>query len=463
MNSKKTKLTIWAVISQIRLKVILFSLIGFAAFAAFIGIEVTSQSGFCNSCHIMNDYYASWEKSTHSDVECLKCHLQPGFTNYLVGKINGLAQSVDCMVGRVGTQAEATVFDVSCLRSACHSVDQLLEEEILFGSVKFTHKGHIQETFDGIDVSCSTCHSHYQGDEHFSVQKEICFSCHFIKIDQGAPGIVKSQCLDCHNIPEKVIERGLVKVDHQEFASYEASCEDSCHKRQVEHVSNVSDTSCLQCHSFGRSPDDTSEHLHASHTEKEKVECFACHGKVVHGPDKTSSIATMINCENCHSDTHGAQATIFSADQKITHDQENEKLLSPMFMTHVECTGCHIESTSSETGALNSLGAVARAVPRACDTCHESGTGQRYIPFWQKNIKNLYQQVLEKTDSLERKLTLLNGSEGIGEYADPMGEVRSILESVRSDGSWGVHNLKYTEAILLKAKKILSDIESGKK
>ena len=145
MNSlKKPKVTIWKLLTQMRLTVILGSLIGFVAFASFIGIEVTSQSGFCDSCHIMNDYYASWERSTHNEVECLKCHLQPGFTNYMVGKINGLAQTVDCLVGRVGTKAEATVFDVSCLRSECHSVDKLLDEDIVFGNVKFTHKGHIQ-------------------------------------------------------------------------------------------------------------------------------------------------------------------------------------------------------------------------------------------------------------------------------------------------------------------------------
>ncbi|MHC5142633.1 MAG: NapC/NirT family cytochrome c, partial [Planctomycetota bacterium] len=217
-------------------------LIALMAFFSAVAMTVTSQTGFCNSCHIMNDYYASWETSTHSEVSCLSCHLQPGFGGYIKGKINGLAQAVDCMVGRVGTKAEATVLDVSCLRSACHSVEHLLEKDLLFENVKFTHKGHIQQTVDGINVSCGTCHNHYQGKEHFSVQKEICFSCHFIKSEQGAPGIVKSQCLDCHNIPEKVIERGQVKVDHQEFASYNANCEDSCHKRQIEHVSQVSDT-----------------------------------------------------------------------------------------------------------------------------------------------------------------------------------------------------------------------------
>jgi hypothetical protein len=451
--SKKKKVTIWAFLSQLRLTTVAFLLIVIVAFASFVGIEVTSQSGFCNSCHIMNDYYASWERSTHSEVECLKCHLQPGLTNYLIGKINGLAQSVDCMVGRVGTKAEATVFDVSCLRSTCHSIDGLLEKEILYDNVKFTHKGHIQETFDGIRVTCSTCHSHIGGDEHFSVNPEICYSCHFIKSAQDSPGLVQSQCLDCHDVPEKVIQRGLVKVNHLEFVSYNASCEDSCHKRQIEHVSDVSDESCLQCHTHGMSAEDTAEHLHAAHTEDEKVECFSCHGKVRHGPDQATSFANMIDCQNCHSGTHGIQQTIFTADQPVSHIQNNEKVLSPMFLTHVECRGCHIEKTSS--GTLDSLGTVARATPEVCDNCHEAGTGQRYVPFWQKRIKELYADAQKKLRQKESDLQPSLSADA----QKQIDRAKELLASIEADGSWGVHNLKYTEALLRQVNESVNQIE----
>jgi nitrate/TMAO reductase-like tetraheme cytochrome c subunit len=449
---KKVKKAIRRIIGRLSVIKVIILLIAVVAFFSAIAMTVTSQTGFCNSCHIMNDYYASWEKSSHHDVSCLSCHLQPGFGGYIKGKINGLAQAVDCAVGRVGTKAEATVLDQSCLRSACHSTEALLEKDLLFEGVKFTHKGHIQETMDGINVTCGTCHNHYQGDEHFSVEKEICFSCHFIKSDKGGSGIVKSECLDCHNVPQKVIERGLVKVDHQEFVSYKASCEDSCHKRQVEHVSEVSDMICVNCHSFGMDEGLTSEELHAYHTGHEKVECLSCHGNVIHGPDKASSVASMIDCQNCHSDTHGIQQTIFTADHSPVHTQSNEKILSPMFLTHVECTGCHIETTTSAGHTLNSLGTVARAVPEACDNCHEPGTGDRYIPFWQKRIKELHAQahvrIRQKEDS---SLTANAGKE--------IAKAKEILDSIEADGSWGVHNLKYTEALLRQVNEIINQAE----
>lgn len=458
---KKTKQVVRTVLGRLSLVKVIFLLVGIVVFFSAVAMTVTSQTGFCNSCHIMNDYYASWERSSHSEVSCLSCHLQPGFTGYIKGKINGLAQAVDCMVGRVGTKAEATVMDISCLRSTCHSTQELLGKKNSFDSVTFTHEGHINHQYDGINVTCGTCHNHTHGDEHFSVNREVCYTCHFVRSDSESSGLVQSQCLDCHTVPKEVITRGQVTIDHQSFLTYNVNCQTSCHKRQIEHVSNVSDTACFDCHTFGMTDEETTEQLHAYHTGDEKVECFACHGKVTHGPDETSSVATMISCENCHSNTHAVQKTIFTADQEETHGQVvNEKVLSPMFLTHVECTGCHVEQDTMQSGTLSSMGTVARAIPQACDSCHEPGTGQRYIPFWQKNIKGLYQQVLEQADQLESKIGLFD-AKAQKTAAEKLSRARSILESVKADGSWGVHNLKYTESLLLEAKETLREIESG--
>ncbi|MBC8378144.1 MAG: NapC/NirT family cytochrome c [Planctomycetes bacterium] len=455
---KKTKQTIRTILGRLSLIKVMFLLIAIVAFFSAVAMTVSSQTGFCNSCHIMNDYYASWEKSTHQEISCLSCHLQPGFTGYIRGKINGLAQAVDCMVGRVGTKAEATVLDMSCLRSACHNEQELLEDKVSFGTVKFTHKGHVGERYDGVNITCGTCHNHTDGQEHFSVDKDVCYTCHFVRSDENGDAVAESQCLDCHDLPSGVIDRGLVTIDHQDFVSYDVNCENSCHKRQIEHVSQVSKLSCLHCHTFSMSGEETSEQLHDYHTSGEKVECFECHGKVDHGSDQTSSVATMISCENCHSDTHAVQQTIFSADQQPHEQGMNEKVLSPMFLTHVECTGCHVERKPSEKGVLNSVGTVARATPQSCDNCHEPGTGLRYIPFWQSNIKELYGQILKQADALESRISLLSDKDK-SVYADKINQARAILESVKADGSWGVHNLKYTESLLLKAKERLNKVE----
>jgi nitrate/TMAO reductase-like tetraheme cytochrome c subunit len=446
---------------------ILVVLAGFGVLT-FTAVEVTGQPGFCNSCHNMEPYYDSWVKSGHAEVNCLDCHLQPGFTGYVKGKINGLAQAVDCMVGRIGTKPNATVLDASCLRSECHDTGALTTEIRDCNGVRFPHEKHVGKVVSGIKIACATCHNHFEGDEHFRVDRNACFTCHFLGGDQAGDPLVRTGCQSCHEVPKEVIRRGLVKIDHSEFVSYQASCEQSCHKREIRHVSQVEETVCLDCHSFRKAADANSVQLHASHTDGEKVECFACHGNVPHGQTRVESLSAMMDCRSCHSDTHQVQRTIYrgpetqstafgSPDaQHPIQSNGTDRVLSPMFLTHVECTDCHIERSEKTSGTLDSFGAVARAVPAACDRCHEPGTGQKYVPFWQQKIKALYEQVdkrVKEAEDLAAADTDATRAQDLGRRA---GQARSLLDSIRYDGSWGVHNFKYTEALLLEASRIVS-------
>jgi hypothetical protein len=131
----------------------------------------------------------------------------------------------------------------------------------------------------------------------------------------------------------------------------------------------------------------------------------------------------------------------------------------------VECTGCHIERTAKAPGTLDSFGTAARATPAACDKCHEAGTGRKYVPFWQEHIKTLYAQVEQRVKEAETlALARRNespaqefegGPSALGNPDARVRQARSILDSIRYDGSWGVHNFKYTEALLLEADKMI--------
>ncbi len=430
-------------------------LIGACAFSV-TAIEATGQPGFCNSCHIMNPYYDSWTHSSHADVKCLECHLQPGFAGLIKGKINGLAQAIDCAVGRVGTKPNATIKDASCLRSQCHSTSELTAKPIDCNGVRFAHEKHLDKVVDGIKITCGTCHSHFEGNEHFSVDRNACFVCHFVDAGGSADRAVKTNCQGCHKVPDQVIRRGFVKIDHSEFVSYKASCEESCHKREIRPVREVEGTVCLNCHDFGKPADANSLELHTSHTNGEKVQCFACHGKVPHGQTRVESVSAMMDCQSCHSDTHQVQRTIYSTEHPM-QPEKTDRVLSPMFMTHVECTGCHVERAAKASGMLDSFGTVARAVPAACDKCHEAGTGQKYVPFWQDRIKKLYEQVERRVKEAEALAVARAGEEKSRDFSLRVQEARSILDSIRYDGSWGVHNFKYTEALLLEADKMVSN------
>ena len=43
------------------------------------------------------------------------------------------------------------------------------------------------------------------------------------------------------------------------------------------------------------------------------------------------------------------------------------------------------------------------------------------------------------------------------EMVDKSKKARTLLDAVASDGSWGVHNLKYTEMMLLRANQLINE------
>ncbi len=169
-------------------------------------------------------------------------------------------------------------------------------------------------------------------------------------------------------------------------------------------------------------------------------------------------VSAMIDCMNCHSDTHNVQFNTYTAEQYQEHGK-TDIILSPMFLTHVECSGCHIDRQSTKTDGIGSIGTVAKAVPRACDKCHQAGSGQQYISFWQRQTKQLHKQVSDKLEKLKDVARFETNEARAAKLKDKIKEAQAIIRSVESDGSWGVHNFKYTEAMLLNAKKIITDAQ----
>jgi hypothetical protein len=95
-------------------------------------------------------------------------------------------------------------------------------------------------------------------------------------------------------------------------------------------------------------------------------------------------------------------------------------------------------------------------VPAACDSCHEEGTGEKYVPFWQGRIKALYDRVGQKVQAFEALAEARADATQAAALRGRAQQARSILDSIAADGSWGVHNFKYTETLLLEAEKKVS-------
>jgi len=456
-----------------------------------VSVELTSTSTFCNSCHIMNSYHDSWAVSKHKDVECIQCHIPPGVTNLVSAKLNGLGQAVDDILERTGTQPSANVSDASCTREGCHDVATVLALPKLEKPFFFVHSKHIGREYQGIKIHCTTCHSHIKGDKHFEVNTGVCVTCHLLKTAPGAApaqlaagalpaplqtadqkiaapqppaaampaiptaptvasepaGTPVTRCRECHQPPaEPVMYRGM-KVVHAEYVSYGAACE-SCHRGVTAAPGPMSDDRCLGCHDFGRERIKSVTQLHEEHSGgQHKVECFACHGLIRHGPSAQTMRLDQIDCRACHLGQHQVQQQTYryTGPASDAHQQPaDSQAVTPMFMAHVDCTGCHTQSRAvTDKRAAGATVAVASA--KACDACHKPGLGDQMIPLWQKNTRTLY-------DAVERMLP-----DAAKPLASPRAEqliqdARQLLTLVRLDGSWGVHNPTYTQKLIEQAR-----------
>lgn len=384
--------------SNVKKAVILLIIIILASSGGLI--TVTEQTWFCNSCHIMNPYYASWQASEHSEVNCLECHIEPGFAGFVRAKLNGLAQAVDYSLGRNSTKPNALVGDASCLRNGCHTTESLSAEPITFidDQYKFSHQGHIGATLSGWPVLCTTCHSHFEGEEHFKVSTQVCFICHFSKADAGSTvHLVDTKCWDCHDAPAESIKRGIAQIDHTKFILAQLDCEKMCHNKQVDPDIHVKDVQCLDCHDFRNQEQYSAKDLHVSHSGKDKVECLACHEMINHSASPIEKHHTSLQCNQCHqapfeaerlaeiefikmpddcglchNDPHSGQFKKACQECHSEHgwtgrwvvDAHGQDSQFPLVGKHgsVECVRCHVGAKLSH--------ARFTGLPHTCNNCH---------------------------------------------------------------------------------------------
>lgn len=426
----------------------------------------------------MEPYYSSWKTSAHKGVECVACHIELGAQSFVAAKMNGLGQVVDDVLHRTSNKPSASVSVMSCTRSGCHSTETLASKKIDTGVFMFDHSKHLGEKHLGVEITCTTCHSHVKGDKHFEVNTTACVTCHLVDravLAGGTPAraegtgirlvvrhndgahkdekgekVPPANCTACHDAPKQTIEFGGMKFDHQQFLAFGAKCE-SCHAGVTATPPVIDDGRCLECHTFGVEKVTDSHEMHKVHSLGEhKVECSSCHGEVRHGLMVQTASLENFECSRCHVDQHTVQrgnyfnAAAAHAGAGVAGDSKEAS--NPMFVAHVDCTGCHTRPRSLEANPES--GAMVLAADAAsCDRCHQEGFGARMIPLWQKSTRSMY-------DELEASLSTAE-MEGLDTAV--VAKVRSLLTTVRVDGSWGVHNPRRTQHLLEEARDALRD------
>lgn len=453
-------------------------------------IEVTSRSWFCNSCHIMKPYYQSWTRDPHRDIECVQCHIPPGGGNKIHAKLDGLAQVLNDVLHRSATKPTARVSDFACTRSGCHVTADLGKPDNGELPYHFDHSVHLEMEYLGIKIHCATCHSFIkEGDAHFEVNTSACISCHLMdsyemelagaprRVSRGVSGAAygapaeaeprdptsarvfgtrnatvltspaPASCDVCHDTPDEPFEYRGVLVDHEKYLSYDADCR-SCHKGVTTPPPPVDDSRCLNCHAFGMEKAPALEELHRLHVEgRHKVECFHCHGLFEHGAVAEAMMLDEFDCRSCHAGQHNVQRSMYLHAPEQDGVRLERLAVSPMFLTHVPCTGCHTQMDDVRVRP-GSGARVARAGPESCDNCHKPGLGRLQVPQWQRDTRRLYDEVSEVVEAARA-----HAEGGDDPHASQLvHDAEQLLEIVRLDGSWGVHNPRYTQSLLERAR-----------
>jgi predicted CXXCH cytochrome family protein len=394
----------------------------------------TSRSEFCNSCHIMEPYYKSWQESAHKDVPCIECHFAPGLGNKVRGKMLGLVQLAKYVTKSAGPRPVAEVPDASCLRSGCHET-RLLSGRVEFEGIHFDHAPHMGELRRGKKLRCTSCHSQIVQGKHMAVTKSTCFLCHF----KGEPfNQDLAACTRCHQIPKKEYDLGGgVKFTHELAYKKRVDCI-NCHADVIRGTGEVPRERCLVCHNRESDLARIKDHafMHAKHVAEHAVNCLSCHLRIEHSFDKERLSHAAGDCKGCHPDHHQEQIKMFEG--------LNGKTIAGhaggMMVTRVNCRSCHREKEVSPTGAL-----LWKSSAQVCVMCHEASDVDRlrqYHETLRAAVPQLQSAVLAARKALP---TAKLPDDRRAAVAKQLDRIQSDLEFLRKGND--IHNIHYASKL----------------
>ena len=117
---------------------------GYARGASYM----TDDPAACANCHVMNDQYDAWRKSSHHRVAvCNDCHTPPGLVpKYFTKALNGFNHSLAFTTGWFPDRIHITARNHGVTESSCAKC----HEEITAGIQGVRH--------EGAKVPCINCH-----------------------------------------------------------------------------------------------------------------------------------------------------------------------------------------------------------------------------------------------------------------------------------------------------------------
>lgn len=123
-------------------------------------------------CHTMEQYYATWEESSHANVACHSCHSWPGFSGFIKTKMVGMAEVVKQVTGNYALPIQGEPVIERCIE--CHPNYRQINEN---DEVRFAHAFHAD-----LEIDCMGCHAGmvhgHSGEGEVWISHDSCNTCH---------------------------------------------------------------------------------------------------------------------------------------------------------------------------------------------------------------------------------------------------------------------------------------------
>ena len=112
-------------LASTRTRVLIFLLLTLAnvvilATATYKGVEVMDSTEFCGTaCHVMTPEFTAYQRSPHSRVKCVDCHIGPGTDWFVKAKLSGAWQVVSTTFDLYPRPIPTPVHDLRPARETC--------------------------------------------------------------------------------------------------------------------------------------------------------------------------------------------------------------------------------------------------------------------------------------------------------------------------------------------------------
>ena len=226
----------------------------------YVPVYATSTTGYCGSCKEMRKAYTSWQRSAHSSVQCVECHIPPGRSaavGWRAKETRNIWASYLNM--EPASEGESRPENANCIK--CHPLKGLMG---IPGELRMPHARHINQN----NLMCIDCHdntSHAGPGESSAVSMRPCTMCHEQTNDPG-------QCSFCHySDPGTKSHPDDFLTGHGKLAQADEQDCLRCHHDKAQF--------CDSCHAKPPQGHYTGDwrNAHGTQAEKDRDLCYGCH------------------------------------------------------------------------------------------------------------------------------------------------------------------------------------------